>query len=38
MNEKTVVGVHWSFWVVGGSLACILLLPRKQAESMGWLT
>jgi len=34
MNDKSVGGVHWSFWVIGCSS---LISYSKQAESKGWI-
>ena len=43
MNEKTVVGVHWSFWVIGAVglifnlLGCINFISQMNAENVASL-
>ena len=40
MNEKTVVGVHWSFWVIGvvglifNLIGCMNYISQMNAESV----
>jgi len=40
MNEKTVVGVHWSFWVIGAVglifnlIGCMNYISQMNAESV----